>query len=136
MGPLGGCHLRRGRVSLGAHLETLRAEILGHRAHILVVGARRASLARDVGDEHHLALELGEGDVVAVDVLRGQIVEARHGAGGDGAGATGRAGGDAGGSGRLRECRAGGEKARVHRDARGEVRRENASQLFIRETRS
>ena len=60
---------------------------LSHRAHILVVGARRASLARDVGDEHHLALELGRAtslpsmsfaDRSGCDMARGATVQARR----------------------------------------------------------
>ena len=66
---------------VGTHLETLGSELLNHRRHLLVVAASHASLGRDVGDEHNLALELFKGHVVSVNVLGGQIVEgASHGA--------------------------------------------------------
>ena len=64
------------------HLKTLGPELFNHRRHLLVVAAGHASPGRDVGDEHDLALELVEGDVVAVDILGGQLMEgsSSHGA--------------------------------------------------------
>mmetsp|Transcript_9622 Transcript_9622/g.43669 ORF Transcript_9622/g.43669 Transcript_9622/m.43669 type:complete len:259 (-) Transcript_9622:1533-2309(-) len=86
--------LRPELVAREAHnLESLGTELLGHRGHLLVVAAGRASLTRHVGHEDNLALELVEGHVVAVDVLGAEVVERFGGGHGNGGGATDGAGG-------------------------------------------
>ena len=82
-----------GRIGRWTYLESLGTELLGHRGHLLVVAAGRASLTRHVGHEDNLALELVEGHVVAVDVLGAEVVERFGGGHGNGGGATDGAGG-------------------------------------------
>ena len=82
-----------GRIGRWTYLESLGTELLGHRGHLLVVAAGRASLTRDVGHENNLPLELIKRHVVAVDVLGAEIVERFGGGHGNGGGATDGAGG-------------------------------------------
>ena len=82
-----------GRIGRWTYLESLGTELLGHRGHLLVVAAGRASLTRDVGHENNLPLELIKRHVVAVDVLGAEIVERFGGGHVNGGGATDGAGG-------------------------------------------
>ena len=54
--------------------ESLRAQLLVELLQVVVLGSE-AALARRVDDEHRLAGEIGERDLLAVVVREGQVVE-------------------------------------------------------------